>query len=48
MLTWGQRWLRPAESDSLLNHRPYGQEVQAVLSCGSCGDAITRDDVALS
>jgi len=48
MLTWGRRWLEPAESETHLTHKRCGKKVQAVLSCAACGEAITRDDVELT
>jgi len=48
MLTWGRRWLDPVPSDTQLTHQRCGKKVEPVLSCASCGDAITRDDIQLS
>jgi hypothetical protein len=48
MLTWGRRWLEPAESDTQLTHKRCRRRVQALLSCASCGEAIARDDIALT
>lgn len=45
MLTWGRRWVQPAGSDPALTHVPCGSAVDAVLSCGACATAISRDDV---
>jgi DNA-binding HxlR family transcriptional regulator len=48
MLTWGRRWLTPAGSDARLTHAGCGSALHAVLSCASCGELITRSDVALT
>ena len=48
MLMWGQRWLRTAESDAVLTHQPCGHTLVAVLSCASCGQAISRDSLLLA
>jgi DNA-binding HxlR family transcriptional regulator len=49
MLMWGQRWLNPTDSDAVLTHTPCGSAVMAaVLSCAWCGEAISRDDIALN
>ena len=48
MLTWGQRWVEPADLDTHLTHKRCDSEVQAVLSCASCGEVISRDDIALT
>jgi DNA-binding HxlR family transcriptional regulator len=47
MLTWGRRWLHTDESDIHLTHTPCGRKLQAVLSCGRCGDTLTRDEIHL-
>jgi DNA-binding HxlR family transcriptional regulator len=47
MLTWGRRWLTPAGSDAELTHEGCGSALHAVLSCGWCGETISRADVAL-
>jgi hypothetical protein len=48
MLTWGQRWLDPNESDIHLTHTVCGHELKPVLSCDRCAAPIARDDIRLS
>ena len=48
MHAWGRRWLEPIASDTILTHRPCSADVDAVLTCGSCGEPITRKDVSLT
>jgi len=48
ILTWGQRWLGAAESDTTLTHTPCGADLEVVLSCGVCAEPITRDTIALT
>ena len=48
MWTWGRHWLGSAESDAGLTHTPCGHDVQAVLSCALCTDAISRDNIVLA
>jgi hypothetical protein len=48
ILTWGQRWLGAAESDTTLTHTPCGADLKVVLSCGVCAEPMTRDTIALA
>jgi DNA-binding HxlR family transcriptional regulator len=48
IMTWGRRWLGPAESDTTLTHTPCGADLQAVLSCGVCAEPLSRDTVVLT
>jgi DNA-binding HxlR family transcriptional regulator len=47
MLTWGQRWLDPNESDILLTHTPCSRELTPILSCDRCAAPIAREDIQL-
>ena len=47
MLTWGQRWLDPNESDIQLTHTICGHELNPVLSCHRCAGLIAREDIRL-
>ena len=48
MLTWGDRWLAPRRRPPVpLTHLDCGRRFTAVLSCGRCGDPISRADLAL-
>ena len=47
MLTWGQRWLDPNESDIQLTHTICGHELKPVLSCHRCAGLIAREDIRL-
>jgi DNA-binding HxlR family transcriptional regulator len=48
MLMWGRRWLEPTGSDAYLIHKPCGSALEASLACASCGEAVSRADVALT
>ena len=48
ILTWGRRWLGPAESDTALTHTPCGADLAIVLSCAICAEPLTRDTIALA
>ena len=48
ILTWGQRWLGAAESDTTLTHTPCGADLKVVLSCGVCAEPITHNTIALA
>jgi hypothetical protein len=48
MLTWGQRWLEPNESDIDLTHTVCGNDLKPVLSCDRCAAPIAREDIRLS
>ena len=47
MLTWGQRWLAPNQSDIHLTHTVCGHELKPILSCDRCAAPITREDIRL-
>ena len=47
IMTWGRRWLGPAESDTTLTHTPCGADLQAVLSCGVCVEPMSRSTIVL-
>jgi DNA-binding HxlR family transcriptional regulator len=47
IMTWGRRWLGPAESDTTLAHTPCGADLQAVLSCGVCAEPMSRPSIVL-
>jgi DNA-binding HxlR family transcriptional regulator len=44
LLTWGDRWLRPAGRSLILLHRPCGKELQPRLGCGRCGRLLDPGD----
>jgi len=46
-LAWGQRWVKTDDSDIQLTHKPCGADLQPILACDRCGDAITRNDIRL-
>jgi DNA-binding HxlR family transcriptional regulator len=48
IMTWGRRWLGPAESDTTLTHTPCGADLQVELSCGACAEPISLDGIALA
>lgn len=48
IMTWGRRWLGPAESDATLTHTPCGADLQAVLSCGICAERMSLGSIALA
>jgi DNA-binding HxlR family transcriptional regulator len=48
MLMWGRRWLEPTGTDANLIHKPCGSALEASLACASCGEAVSRADVALT
>lgn len=48
MFTWGQRWLEPVDYGTCLTHEPCGNELRLVLTCGACGETISRHDVTLT
>jgi DNA-binding HxlR family transcriptional regulator len=48
IMTWGRRWLGPAESDATLTHIPCGADLQAVLSCGVCAEPMSLGSIALA
>jgi DNA-binding HxlR family transcriptional regulator len=47
MLSWGQRWLGPTESDIHLTHTVCGHQLTPVLSCNRCAAPIAREDIRL-
>jgi hypothetical protein len=47
ILTWGQRWLGAAESDTTLTHTPCGADLEVVFSCGVCAEPMTRNTIVL-
>ena len=47
MHTWGRRWIKTDDSDIHLTHKSCGVDLQPILTCDRCGDAITRDDIHL-
>jgi DNA-binding HxlR family transcriptional regulator len=47
IMTWGRRWLGPAESDTTLTHTPCGADLRAVLSCGACAEPMSRPSIVL-
>jgi DNA-binding HxlR family transcriptional regulator len=48
IMTWGRRWLGPAESDTTLTHTPCGADLRVVLSCGACAEPISHGNIALA
>jgi DNA-binding HxlR family transcriptional regulator len=48
IMTWGRRWLGPAESDTTLTHTPCGADLRVVLSCGACAEPISLASIALA
>jgi DNA-binding HxlR family transcriptional regulator len=47
MHTWGRRWIKSDDADIHLTHKSCGADLQPILTCDRCGDAITRDDIRL-
>jgi DNA-binding HxlR family transcriptional regulator len=47
IMTWGRRWLGPAESDATLTHASCGADLQPVLSCAVCAQPLSRDNITL-
>ncbi len=47
MHTWGQRWIKSDDSDIHLTHMSCGADLRPILTCGPCGNTITRDDIHL-
>jgi DNA-binding HxlR family transcriptional regulator len=48
IMSWGRRWLGPAESDTILTHTACGADLQVVLSCGACAQPISLGSIALA
>lgn len=48
IMTWGRRWLGPAESDTTLTHIPCGADLEAELGCAACTQPLTRETIALA
>jgi DNA-binding HxlR family transcriptional regulator len=47
-IAWGDRWKSPDGPPVPLTHRPCGQPLRPVLSCGHCGEPISRADVEVA
>lgn len=47
MIAWAERWKSPDGPTADLTHKPCGQRLEPVLSCGSCGVPVSRSDVDL-
>lgn len=48
IILWGDRWKSPEGPPIPLVHLPCGHRLGGVLSCGGCGEPITRDDVSIA
>jgi DNA-binding HxlR family transcriptional regulator len=46
MLAWGDRWLAGGRPPVTLTHRTCGRQLKPILSCSTCGNPITRSDIA--